>query len=221
MKLCFEHVVVQILLTLLHACGILVLINLTDIPDCFKYILFVMWTLITVSKQSCSQVYLSSCHTLGLLTSLVWTNLFNTSSRYTTSSWYYPMIGQLWQLTSTLTSLRAQTNKHAEYVKPSDTAPFDGLTFDILTRETVFYHGWIVVFEMMLTGCPLLSSRRFSLVRYFITARSIFPLACTDREPGTGYFQERNIFDRVAVLSVLAEQTGKIGLDIPYTINPF
>ena len=139
MKLCFEHVVVQILLTLLHACGILVLINLTDIPDCFKYILFVMWTLITVSKQSCSQVYLSSCHTLGLLTSLVWTNLFNTSSRYTTSSWYYPMIGQLWQLTSTLTSLRAQTNKHAEYVKPSDTAPFDGLTFDILTRETVFY----------------------------------------------------------------------------------
>jgi len=34
---------------------------------------------------------------------------------------------------------RAETNKHAEYVKPSDTAPFDGLTFDILTRETVFY----------------------------------------------------------------------------------
>ena len=34
---------------------------------------------------------------------------------------------------------RAETNKHTEYVKPSDTAPFDGLTFDILTRETVFY----------------------------------------------------------------------------------
>ena len=34
---------------------------------------------------------------------------------------------------------RAETNKHAEYVKPSDTASFDGLTFDILTRETVFY----------------------------------------------------------------------------------
>ena len=25
--------------------------------------------------------------------------------------------------------VRAETNKHAEYVKPSDTAPFDGLTF--------------------------------------------------------------------------------------------
>ena len=35
---------------------------------------------------------------------------------------------------------RAETNKKkAEYVKPSDTAPFDGLTFDILTQETVFY----------------------------------------------------------------------------------
>ena len=34
---------------------------------------------------------------------------------------------------------RAETTKHAEYVKPSDTASFDGLTFDILTRETVFY----------------------------------------------------------------------------------
>ena len=37
MKLCFEHVMVQILLTLLHACGILLLINLTEIPDYFKY----------------------------------------------------------------------------------------------------------------------------------------------------------------------------------------
>ena len=72
----------------------------------------------------------------------------------------------------------------------------------------------------MLTGRPLLSSRRFSLVRYFITARSIFSLVRTDREPGTGYFQEGNIFDQVPVLSVLAEQTGKIGLDIHYTVNP-
>ena len=70
---------------------------------------------------------------------------------------------------------------------------------------------------MMLTGCPLLSSRRFSLIRYFIIARSIFSLVCTDREPGTGYFQEGNIFDQVPVLSVLAEQTGEIGLDIQYT----
>ena len=73
-----------------------------------------------------------------------------------------------------------------------------------------------MVFEMMLTGCPLLSSRRFSPVRCFITARSIFSLVCTDR----GYFQKGNIFDQVAVLSVLAEQAGKIGLDIHYTVNP-
>ena len=77
-----------------------------------------------------------------------------------------------------------------------------------------------IIFEMMLTGCPLLSSRRFSPVRYFITARSIFSLVCTDREPGTGYYQEGNIFEQVAVLSVLAEQTEKIGLDIHYTVNP-
>ena len=37
----------------------------------------------------------------------------------------------------------------------------------------------------MLTDSPLLSSRHFSLVRYF-TARSLFLLVHTDREPGTG-----------------------------------
>ena len=32
----------------------------------------------------------------------------------------------------------AESNKHVEKVKPSYTAPFDILTFKILTRETVF-----------------------------------------------------------------------------------
>lgn len=32
----------------------------------------------------------------------------------------------------------AQAKKHVERVKPSNTAPFDALTFDILTQETVF-----------------------------------------------------------------------------------
>ena len=183
-----------------------------------------MWTLITVSKQSCSQVYLSSCHTLGLLTSLVWTNL--TSFRYTTSSWYYPMIGQLWQLTSTLTSLRGQRLPNMpSMLNPPTPHLLTVYVWHFDTRNGFLPgserdSGWIVVFEMMLTGCPLLSSRRFSLVRYIITAPSIFSLVCTDREPGTGYFQEGNIFDQVPVLSVLAEQTGKIGLDIHYTVNP-
>ena len=34
--------------------------------------------------------------------------------------------------------LRADSNKHVEHVKPSYTAPFDVLTFEILSRETVF-----------------------------------------------------------------------------------
>ena len=40
-----------------------------------------MWTLITVSRRSCSQVYLSSCQTLSLLTSLVWTHLLLTMDK--------------------------------------------------------------------------------------------------------------------------------------------
>ena len=60
--------------------------------------------------------------------------------------------------------------------------------------------GRIEVCEKMLTDSPLLSSYRFSFVRYF-TARLIFSLVCTDREPGTGYFQERHISDQVVVLT--------------------
>ena len=67
-----------------------------------------------------------------------------------------------------------------------NTAPFDVLTFDILTRQTAFQcsvsgrgSGGIDVFEKMLTGSSLLSSRRFSLVRYF-TARDLFSLVRTD-----------------------------------------
>ena len=42
----------------------------------------------------------------------------------------------------------AQSKKHVEQVKPSNTAPFDALTFDILTQETVFSgNGRIEVFE--------------------------------------------------------------------------
>ena len=41
--------------------------------------------------------------------------------------------------------LRADPNKHVEHVKPSYTAPFDVLTFEILSRETVFQE--VGVFE--------------------------------------------------------------------------
>ena len=47
-------------------------------------------------------------------------------------------------------------------MKPSQTTTSNVLTFDILTRETVFF-----------TSSPLLSIRRFSFIRWF-TARSLF-----------------------------------------------
>ena len=52
-----------------------------------------------------------------------------------------------------------ESNKHVGNVKPSHNAPFDVLTFDILTRVMVFEEvsrvegrGQIGVFEKMLTG---------------------------------------------------------------------
>ena len=47
----------------------------------------------------------------------------------------YPMIGQLLQVTLTLGFICAESNKHFEHMKPSFTAPFDVLTFDILTWD--------------------------------------------------------------------------------------
>ena len=80
----------------------------------------------------------------------------------------------------------AQSKKHVEQGKPSYTVPFDPLTFDILTQETVFQEmgGLRYLKTEMLTDSPLLSSRRFSLVRYFAT-RSLFSFVDTDREPGS------------------------------------
>ena len=83
----------------------------------------------------------------------------------------------------------AQSKKHVEQGKPSYTVPFDALTFDILTQETVFQEmgGLRYLKTEMLTDSPLLSSRRFSLVRYFAT-RSLFSFVDTDREPGSWLF---------------------------------
>ena len=56
-----------------------------------------------------------------------------------------------------------ESNKCVEHVKPSYTAPFDVLTFDILTwemplKEVVGAVALNEVFENMFTGSPLLSS---------------------------------------------------------------
>lgn len=83
----------------------------------------------------------------------------------------------------------AQSKKHVAQVKPSYTAPFDALTFYILRQGTVFQEmgGLRYLKTEMLTDSPLLSSRRFSLVRYFAT-RSLFSFVDTDREPGGWLF---------------------------------
>ena len=94
-----------------------------------------------------------------------------------------------------------ESNKCVEHMKPSYTAPFDVLTFDILTWEMALKEvGGAValneVFEKMFTGSPLLSSCFFCLIHYFTTS-SHFLFMCTDREPDRGYthpwpFQNRS-----------------------------
>ena len=81
-----------------------------------------------------------------------------------TDSWY--TIGQLWQLTTTLSQpfgfARARLTNMSSMWKPPTSH---------LWRERG-RSGRIEVFEKMLTGSALLSSRHYSLVRYF-TARSL------------------------------------------------
>ena len=85
------------------------------------------------------------------------------------------MIGQLTSTRTPIICLPARSfYKHVEHVKPSYTAPFDVLTFEILSRETVFQE--VGVFENLkrwLKAAPLLSSYLFWLIRYF-TACSLF-----------------------------------------------
>ena len=81
----------------------------------------------------------------------------------------YPMIGKfvtVWYFNTYINHLTCEcpeSNKHVKRVKPSYTAPFDVLTFDILTWEMVLREvggsvALIEVFEKMFTGSPLLSS---------------------------------------------------------------
>ena len=70
---------------------------------------------------------------------------------------------------------RAQSKTHVEHVKPSYTAPFDVMTLDILTQETVFLEvGGLRYLKRFLQALPC---RYCSLIRYF-TALSLFSLVC-------------------------------------------
>ena len=70
--------------------------------------------------------------------------------------------------------LRADSNKHVEHVKPSYTAPFDVLTFEILSRETVFQEVGVCEYcKRWLQAAPFFLLTFFSLIRYF-TACSFF-----------------------------------------------
>ena len=74
---------------------------------------------------------------------------------------------------------RREKENHSERAKPSYT--------HISVRETVFLKvGRLCGIREMLTGSPLLSSRYFSVARFF-TARPHFSIVSTDREAGTGY----------------------------------
>ena len=104
-----------------------------------------------------------------------------------------PAVGILWlvnfdslcqHLNRSLGFERVEWYKHGERLNPFHTAHFGILTFDIFARETDW---WTEVFGKMLTGTHLLSSRRFSLARFF-AASPLFSLAWTDREPGAGFY---------------------------------
>ena len=67
---------------------------------------------------------------------------FNTSFQYSAPGIPYDwslLCGSLLQhLLQSFGSAHAEFYKYVEHVKPSHTAPFDVLTFDILTQEKVF-----------------------------------------------------------------------------------
>ena len=107
--------------------------------------------------------------------------------------------------------LLPDSNKHVEQVKPSYTAPFDVLTFEILSRETVFQE--VGVFEYLkrwLQACPLLTSYLFWLIRYF-TACSLFSRVRIDRKSGTGSGLTSFLVLIVVFFFTLQHQTGQTG----------
>ena len=78
-----------------------------------------------------------------------------------------PVVGQFWHILQSMSSARAESNKHYDRVKPSYTA-----YFDILTRESVF----LVVGELRNTGSPFSLSDVFHYSHTFL-ARPHWPRA--------------------------------------------
>ena len=84
-------------------------------------------------------------------------------------------------------------NKHVGHVKPFYAAPFDALTFDVWTGETVFREVGGVVGPGNLgiwqdaykLSTSLLQPFFAHLVHYF-TLALFFWLVCADRQPSTG-----------------------------------
>ena len=104
--------------------------------------------------------------------------VFNTSFRYTSflyTLWLVNHCDSFFNTNVNHLASRAQSNKHVEHVKPSYAAPFDVMTLDILTQETVFLEvGGLRYLKRFLQALPC---RYCSLIRYF-TALSLFSLVC-------------------------------------------
>lgn len=120
--------------------------------------------------------------------------VFSTSFQYTcTCTSSFPMIGQLWQLTS-FGFMRPESNIHVELRNPPTPHSW-WTTFDILTWEMVFREVGRVVGGLRYLKRHL-QALVFSLPTIFysfiiITARLLFLLIHTDREPGTDYIREQ------------------------------
>lgn len=91
----------------------------------------------------------------------------------------YLILGYLYPMTGAIVTDNFNTyvnhlaNKHVGHVKPFYAAPFDALTFDVWTRETVFREvGGVVGGFRYLIRC--LQTLYFSLTAVFRSSRSLF-----------------------------------------------
>ena len=107
-----------------------------------------------------------------------------------------------------LASLTQRRRNIIASVRNPPTRTFWHFNFVILIRETVFLKvGRLCGIREMLKGSPLLSSRYFSLARFF-TARPHFSIVSTDREAGRGYnaFYVEVLYNRWLRLKVYSQK---------------
>ena len=118
-------------------------------------------------------------------------------SHHVTENHLYLILGYLYPMTDTNVTDNFNTyvnhlaNKHVGHVKPFYATPFDDLTFDVWTRETVFREVGGVVGDLGIwQGAYKLSTSLLQpffahLVHYF-TLTLFFWFVCADRQPSTG-----------------------------------